>query len=172
MWVISRKLLRMDLRTQLGSLAEAKVIAKLIEHGFHVFVQFSGKGPFDLVVYKDERLLRVQVKGTSCRTLHGAFPVLIKSVRSYRTGNVVHKFDPSQCDVLAVYVAPLDKVAFLQADEIVSRGQLNLRESLRQEQRKCWVIRELEDPSRLLRDHTRDTCDGDDMVQTTTQCGS
>jgi len=46
----------MDARTRLGSLAEAKVITKLVESGLDVFVQFSSKAPFDLVAGRDGRL--------------------------------------------------------------------------------------------------------------------
>ncbi len=147
----------MDFRTRLGSLAEAKVIAKLIENSFDVFIQFSGKAPFDIVAYRDGQMLRVQVKGTSSRTRYGVFQVLLKAVRPNRTGNVIHYFDSSQCDVLAVYIEPLDKVCFLHATEISAKAQLNLREERRSQDRVSWVISELEDAGRILRDHTRDT---------------
>jgi hypothetical protein len=147
----------MDVRTRLGSLAEAKVIAKLVENGFNVFIQFSGKAPFDLVAYQDGQLLRVQVKGTASKTRYGVYQVQLKAIRSNRTRNVLHYFDPSACDVLAIYIEPLDTVCFLRADEVGSRGQLNLREEPRQHDHTAWVIAELEDVSRILRGHTRGT---------------
>jgi len=158
----------MDARTRLGNLAEAKVITKLVESGFDVFVQFSGKAPFDLVAGRDGHLYRVQVKGTASQTPYGTYRVLLKSVRSNRTRNVIHHFDPSLCDILAIYIEPLDKVCFLRSSEVASRAQLNLRQQQRREDREAWVITDLEDIGRILRDHTRDACDGEDMVQTTT----
>lgn len=146
----------MDSRTRLGSLAEAKVVAKLVENDFDVFVQFSGKAPFDLVAYRDGRLLRVQVKGTASKNRYGMYQVQLKAVRANRTGNTIRYFDASQCcDVLAVYVEPLDKVCFLRANEISARGQLSLREHPRPQGREAWVIADFEDVSRILRDHTR-----------------
>jgi len=147
----------MDFHTRLGNLAEAKVIAKLVENDFDVFIQSSGKAPFDLVAYREGHLLRVQVKGTSSRTRYGVYQVQLRAVRSNRTANTIQYFDPSQCDVLAIYIEPLDKVCFLWADEVEARRQLNLREQPRQQNRKCWVIAELEDVTRILRDHTRGT---------------
>jgi PD-(D/E)XK endonuclease len=145
----------MDSRTRLGSLAEAKVIAKLVENKFDVFIQFSGKASFDLVAYRDGQLYKIQVKGTSSKTRYGVYQVQLKAVRANRTGNTIHYFDTSQCDVLAIYVEPLDKVCFLRTEEIRARGQLNLREQPRLQERAAWVIAELEDVSRILRGHTR-----------------
>jgi len=146
-----------DSRTRLGSLAEAKVIAELIKNGLDVFTQFSGKAPFDLVACWREQLLRVQVKGTASKTRYGIYQVQLKAVRANRTQNVIHYFDPSQCDVLAIYVEPLDTVCFIRSDEIGARGQLNLREQSRPQNRDGWLIAELADITRILRGHTRDT---------------
>jgi len=46
-WAKTLEYYQMDFHTRLGSLAEAKVIAKLIESGFDTFIQFSGKARFD-----------------------------------------------------------------------------------------------------------------------------
>ena len=146
----------MDHKSWLGALVEAKVISKLIEGKFDVFPQLSGKAPFDLVAHRDGYLLRVQVKGTSSRTRYGSYQVQLKSVRSNRTRNRITHFDPSQYDILAIYIGPLDKVCFLRSDEVGDIGQLNLREEPRPPERRCWVIGQLEDVNRILRDHTRD----------------
>ncbi len=47
----------------LGASYELFVAAELIQKGFDVFRNLSPNGPSDLVVYKDDILLRVQVKG-------------------------------------------------------------------------------------------------------------
>ena len=157
--MISRKLdtahVSMDARTRLGSLAEAKVLAKLIENGFDVYVQLSGKAPFDLIAHRDGQLVRVQVKGSASRTRYGVYQVQLKAVRANRTGNTIHCFDPSCCDALAVFIEPLDTVCFLRADEIRCRHQLNLREERRPQDRECWLIADLERVDRILRGHTQ-----------------
>jgi hypothetical protein len=158
-WVISRKLeatpVSMDARTRLGSLAEAKVLAKLIENEFDVYVQLSGKAPFDLVAHLNGQLFRVQVKGSASKTRYGVYQIQLKAVRANRTGNTIHCFDPACCDVLAVYIEPLDTVCFLRADEIRSRNQLNLREHRPVQNRECWLIADLVGVDRILRGHTQ-----------------
>jgi hypothetical protein len=76
-----------DDKTRLGALSESKVIAKLIEANFDVFVQFSGKSPFDLVAHKKGQLFKIQVKGTASLTKYGSYRVLIASIRSNKTTN-------------------------------------------------------------------------------------
>lgn len=159
LWVISRKLdakhAAMDARTRLGSLAEAEVLAKFIEHGFDVYVQLSGKAPFDLIAHRNGQLFRVQVKGSASKTRYGVYQVQLKAVRANRTGNTIHCFDPTCCDVLAIYIEPLDAVCFLRTDEIRSRNQLNLREQRPVQDRECWLISDLVRLDRILRDHTQ-----------------
>ncbi len=170
-WATSRKLVtEVDRRTWLGSLAEAKVLSKLVESQFDVFVQFSGKAPFDLVAHWGGEVQRVSVKGTSTK-IREAYQVQLREVRPNRTGNVVRHFDPARCDVLAVYVEPVDKVCFLRSDEVSSKSVLNLRIQPARYAVSSWIVADLEDVTRILRDHTRDTCDGEDMVQTTTLRG-
>ena len=157
----------MDHRTWLGSLAEAKVLTKLVESQFDVFVQFSGKAPFDLVAHKGGQMFRVSVKGTGTK-IRDAYPLRVRDVRSNRTGSIVRYFDPATCDVLAVYIEPLDTICFLRSEEVAAKSQLNLRVQPTPYGANGWIISDLQDVSRILRGHTRDTCEGEDMVQTTT----
>jgi hypothetical protein len=53
----------MDDKTWLGALAEVRVCAELVAERWEVFTSVTGKAPFDLVAYKDGRVLRVEVKG-------------------------------------------------------------------------------------------------------------
>lgn len=117
----------MDDKTYLGTLAEAKVIAKLTEQKWFVFNQTSGKAPFDLVVYKDKKLQTISVKGCSRKDKYGSYLVTISRTRSNRTTNTVHKFDPNLCNILAVYLSDIDKVCFIPTCKISSGRQINLR---------------------------------------------
>lgn len=135
----------MDSKTYLGSLAEAKVLAKLTEQKYHVFIQASGKAPFDLVAYKDDVLYRVSVKGTNS-VENGAYKVTLSSTRSNRTGNRVIPFDSNTCDILAVYIQSLDCVCFIKADKILSTRSLAIREkpSKYSNKNKSWIVGDLE----------------------------
>lgn len=105
----------MDDKTYLGSLAEAKCVADLTRQHFHVFTQFSGKAPFDLVACKDSRILRISVKGTrKSATKQGSYAIDIGRIRS----STVHKFDPSSCDLLAVFVYEIDTIYYIPTNMI------------------------------------------------------
>ena len=138
----------MDDTTWLGSVGESKVASELSRHRFHVFIQTTGKAPFDLVVYKDGYLYRVNVKTTQRLDKWGSWEVQIKSVRSNRSKNRVVPFDPLSCDVLAVYIEPLDQVCFLRASEVSEKCSIALREKTVR-QSKLPSISELSDPNRI-----------------------
>lgn len=118
----------MDHKTWLGNLAEAKVIAALIEQGFDVFRSLSGKASVDLIALKDGQMLRVEVKGTAQETVRGAHVIRIASTRSNRTRNLVRPFDASSSDILAVYIRALDTVCFISSALLHGRSYVNLRE--------------------------------------------
>lgn len=138
----------MDNKTWLGSLGESKVAAELSRHRFHVFTQTTGKAPFDLVAYKDGYLYRVNVKTTQSLSKWGSWEVKIASVRSNRTGNRIVPFDFASCDVLAVYIEPLDKVCFLHSSEVAGKNYIALREKT-VHQSKLVSISELANPQRI-----------------------
>ncbi len=117
-----------DHKTWLGDLAEAKVVAVLIEQEVDVFRGFSGKAPFDLIAFKDDQLLRVEVKGTAREMIRGAYQIRLASTRSNRTRNVVSHFDARKSDLLAAYIRPLDTVCFLPSKWLDGRAYINLRE--------------------------------------------
>lgn len=143
----SRKI-QMDNKTWLGSLGESKVAAELSRHRFHVFIQTTGKAPFDLVAYKNGHLYRVNVKTTQRLSKWGSWEVKIASVRSNRTGNRIVPFDFASCDVLAVYIEPLDKVCFLHSSEVAGKSYIALREKT-VHQSKLLSISELANPQRI-----------------------
>jgi PD-(D/E)XK endonuclease len=137
-----------DNKTWLGSLGESKVAAELSRYRFHVFTQTTGKAPFDLVAYKDGRLYRVNVKTTQRLSKWGSWELKIASVRSNRTGNRIVPFDFTSCDVLAVYIEPLDKVCFLHSSEVAGKNYITLRDKT-VHQYKLPSISELANPQRI-----------------------
>lgn len=103
----------MDDKTYASNLGELKVAAALAEQHYDVFVGWGGKSVCDLVAHKDGVLYRVQIKTTSTQATSGNWTVQIKSVRHNKTANVIHNFDASKCDMLAIYVLPEDRVVFV-----------------------------------------------------------
>lgn len=117
----------MDDKTYLGSLGEAKVIAKLTQERYHVFTQVSGKAPFDLVAYKDGILYRVSVKSVTKKNESGVYTVQLKIVRPNRTGNKITNFDNTSCDILAVYLFEDDEVMLIDSKTIEVKSALTIR---------------------------------------------
>lgn len=88
----------------MSSVSETGVVADLTQKEFEVFTQVSGKSSFDLVAYKNGKIYRIQVK--SCRKIDkkGRSKVQLKSVRHNKKENKIIPFDPTSCDLLAVYL--------------------------------------------------------------------
>ena len=119
----------MSYNNQLGDLGEAKAITKFIEHGFSIFTQFSGKNPFDFIAYRNGKLIKVEVKSTTCRTQYGSYEVYIRTSYGRSTGNVYKSFDPSKCDLLAIYLQPIDTLCFANPKKFTNRNCIAFRES-------------------------------------------
>lgn len=117
----------MDSKTKQGSIGEAKVICKLLEEGYSVFTQFSGKASFDMIAEKDGELKRIEVKSTRTKSKSKNYwSVQLKKVRPNRSQNKIVRFDKNQCDILAVYIEPEDKVVLINSDTINQTCQLSV----------------------------------------------
>jgi len=115
----------MDDKTRLGALAEAKVIAHFLEQGFEVYTSVTGKSEVDLILCKDRVLTKVSVK-CATQVIGKIVRVQLQSVRSNKTENRIIKFDPTSCDILAVYLAPIDKVKIFNAKDITNSFTKNI----------------------------------------------
>lgn len=118
----------MDDKTWLGALAEAEAIAYYTKLGYHVFVQATGKAPFDLCVYKDGQIKRINVKGTTQKTRsNSGYIVELKSVRANKTENKIKKLDPDSYDELFVFVEPLNEHFVFTPEEVNGRGAMVIK---------------------------------------------
>lgn len=96
-----------------GRLAEAKVIAFMIENGYEVYIPFSDCSKYDLIAYRDGQLTRISVKYTSY-LVNNRWSISLKQVSRRQYGYVnVDLFVHSDYDLLAVYIGPEDKVHLL-----------------------------------------------------------
>lgn len=111
----------MDRKTK-GRLAESKVISYLIENGYEVYLPFSNNSKYDVLVVKNGVIKRVSTKYTSVQKQSGTWRVEMRQI--YRGKNVINidKFDSSQCDLIAVYIGPLDKVVLVNASKATNQG--------------------------------------------------
>lgn len=51
---------------------------------------------------------------------------MLKSVRSNKTENVIHKFDGLSCDVLAIYCVDHNKMQYFTCLELDGRSTINI----------------------------------------------
>lgn len=108
----------MDDKTWLSNLAENKVAGYFLYHRYDVFTPFGGKTKSDIVVIKDDIIYRVQVKGTeTTKSDKAGWTVQLRSIRSNRTKNVIHKFDASKSDLIGIYIEPEDRIVILPSKD-------------------------------------------------------
>lgn len=112
----------------LGDLAESKVIARLVELGFEVFVPLFCHSSIDLIAIKGKKQFKISVKGSSTKRGE-TFLTYIRSIRTNNTQTKIVKFSSTHCDILAVYIRQLDVVCFLPAAEISESYMIGLRTS-------------------------------------------
>jgi len=103
----------MDRKTK-GRLAEAKVISFLIENDYEVYIPFSNNSKYDVLAYKDGSIKKISIKFTSVKKPSGTWVVEMRQI--YRGNNIINidKFDKTNCDLIAVYIGPLDKVVLVE----------------------------------------------------------
>jgi hypothetical protein len=141
----------MDDKTYIGALAEAEVIAALTKLKFHVFNQVSGKAPFDLVAVRDNKLYRINVKGVSVgANKNGSYDLQLASVRSNKTANVIHKYDPTSCDILAVFILKENTICYFKSADIQSGRSIALRTKKSSHSRSCRLIAEHTDLDKII----------------------
>lgn len=98
-----------------GDIGVAKAFTDLTVKGFLVLLPTTEHAPFDLVAYRDEEFLRVQVKYRSART--GAIEVDFRSGWTDRHG--VHKklMDKALVDVVCVYCPETDECYYVRPQD-------------------------------------------------------
>lgn len=105
-----------------GRLAEAKVVTYLLESGYEVYLPFSDNSKYDVLAIKDGAVKRISTKFTSVKKQSGSWVVEMRQI--YRGKNIINidKFDNTKCDLIAVYIGPIDKVVLVDAQKSTARG--------------------------------------------------
>jgi hypothetical protein len=106
-----------------GDLAETRVLADIVRRGHKVAIPFGEHWRYDLVMQREGRLERVQVKYVKS-TAEGVLTVKCHSMP--RTG-VRAAYTPDEIDWLAVYDATTDRVFYIPSDDINGQHFLYLR---------------------------------------------
>jgi len=91
-----------------GDLAVSKAITYFVGKQEEVLLPFGNRRPYDLVIERENRLLKVQCKYTTCKSPYGIYTVPLRVMggnQSYHTAKLYKKDD---FDLLFVYTGSGD----------------------------------------------------------------
>ena len=110
-----------------GDIGVAKATADMISQGFMVLAPVAATSPFDLVVYRDGRFSKVQVKYRTIK--NGVIKTeLRRSVIS--NGRCVHRaMEPDEVDVLCIYCPDTDRCYYVSTTEAPNGCSLRVEEA-------------------------------------------
>lgn len=110
-----------------GALGELAAMKHFLSLGYEVYAAVTDSSTYDMLLAKAGSILRVEVKTTSARnTVNTGWQAQIKSVRSNKTQNRIVSFDPSKIDLLAIYIAPLDRIFTIEAKSVTQKAQITI----------------------------------------------
>jgi len=110
-----------------GILGELKVQQYFIEKGYEVYKSISDNSTFDMIVALNGQVSKVSVKYTSVRQPNGKWRVELRSVSRRNNSAVkVKNFDNKEVDILAVYVAPEDRVVLMAGKSIKEKTGISV----------------------------------------------
>jgi len=106
-----------------GDIGEAKAILYFREKDYHVFGGLFGHEPFDLVVCKDDKTLRVSVKTSEKRSNQSSYEFNI----SINTRGGPLPFDQNSCDILFFYLMAHDKICVVDSKTVTTKMTASIR---------------------------------------------
>ena len=99
-------------------------IAYYTSNGYIVSIPLNDTQDYDLIVEKDNKLSRVQVKATSCKTKYGIYQVALKSCGGTK-GKTYKTVIETNIDELFILTEDLN-IYILPIEEIKNRSTLNI----------------------------------------------
>jgi hypothetical protein len=115
-----------------GAIGELAVASKFAENGWEIYFPFSEDSRCDMVVEKENKFLRVQVKYVTPK--NGALPVSCRSANNWST---IH-YSPKDIDILAAY-NPTDKQVYFIPSREINHSGLQLRLELPKNNQKKFI---------------------------------
>lgn len=113
----------MDDKTKQGTLGELIALKYYTELNYEVFTSINGKTSCDLIVLKDNKLLRVEVKTSIRKANPFSYEVGLKR----RRNKITYNFDSDRCDELFVYFPTENKVWVEKSINIKSKSSIYVR---------------------------------------------
>lgn len=101
-----------------GDVAEAKVLADLVQKEYKILIPFGEDCKFDVVAYKGNKFTKIQCKYDGGRN-EGVISVKCSSTNNWN----VHKYTPTEIDCIAVYHQPTDKCYYIPSSLLGKNGR-------------------------------------------------
>ncbi len=110
-----------------GALGELAAMKHFLSLGYEVYTAVTDSSTYDVILAKDGKLYKVEVKTTAARARNQkGWVVHLKRVRPNKTQNKIHNFDSSKIDFLAVYISPLDRIVVYEAKDLHQTSSLSV----------------------------------------------
>lgn len=113
---------------QKGRYAEVMVVADLVKDGIEIFMPTFGNAACDLIALIDGKPVTIEVKYVGNPIKPGAWDVALRQVRANKTVTTTRKFNANNSMILAVYVAPIDAVAYINSRSIDGASMVRIHE--------------------------------------------
>ena len=111
-----------------GDLAVLKTQLDLFEKGFLILIPQTEHAPFDLVAYKENKFLRIQVKHRHS-TAKGTIEVKFKNSYSTKNGVQDVEVDKTHIDFYCVYCPETDQCYYFNPSDFRKSVTIRLRET-------------------------------------------
>lgn len=94
-----------------GDLGVLKAQLDLYEKGYLILTPQTEHSPFDLVAYKDQKFLRIQVKYRATR--NEKIDVLFSTCWTDKNGSHTQRYDKDEIDLMCIYCPDTDKCYYI-----------------------------------------------------------
>lgn len=112
-------------RQQKGLLGELNAQSYFIVEGYEVYSPINDNAKYDMIVVKDESIIRVSVKTTSMQQPNGKWRVELRNMsRRNNSEVVISYFNATKADILVVYIIPENRLVLIDATKITSNNTL------------------------------------------------
>ena len=112
----------------IGNIGEILVVKYFVELGYEVFTSAFGNSTCDMIIQKDGKLKRVEVKTTSnkIKNTDNKYEVRLKKTRCNTKGATNIPFSAKNSDILVCVVLPTQRVYELQSKDFEGRSNITL----------------------------------------------
>ena len=112
-----------------GNLGEIKVASEFIKWGCTVSFPFGDNARYDLIIDDGNNLKRVQVKYADSKSANGSWRCVCVSSTNHTTNKKLHDYQ-NDVDIIAFYIAELDKCIMFNISEVKDKLNIYVRNTI------------------------------------------